>query len=74
MLIPAISGTKSIIAAAKSEPSVEHLIITSSFAAVADLSQAQRPGYTYTAKDFNPASKYMLMQYIFENLSLFRSI
>ena len=67
MLIPAINGTKSIIAAAKSEPSVEHVMVTSSFAAVGDLSLAPRPGYTYTAKDFNPASELSLMYFLFKS-------
>ena len=57
MLIPAINGTKSMMAAAKSESGVEHVIITSSFAAVVDLPKSPRPGYTYTAADFNPASE-----------------
>jgi len=57
MLLPSIRGTENIIAAAKSESSVKHLVITSSIAAVLDLLQGPRPGYTYTEKDWNPSSR-----------------
>ncbi|KAK7464326.1 hypothetical protein VKT23_006494 [Stygiomarasmius scandens] len=56
MLLPSIRGTENIIAAAKSESSVKHLVITSSIAAVLDLLQGPRPGYTYTEKDWNPST------------------
>ncbi|KAF5360052.1 hypothetical protein D9758_007603 [Tetrapyrgos nigripes] len=56
MLLPSIRGTENILAAAKNEASVKHMIITSSIAAVIDLLQGPRPGYTYTSKDWNPAT------------------
>ena len=59
MLQPAIQGTLSMIEAAKSEPLVEHVVITSSFAAILDLSQWPHIGHTYSRKDWNPASKFL---------------
>lgn len=56
MLVPAKEGTKNILHAAASQKSVKRLVITSSFAAVVDLSKGMRPGYTYTEKDWNPAT------------------
>ncbi|TDL15601.1 NAD dependent epimerase/dehydratase [Rickenella mellea] len=56
MLKPAIEGTKIIMEAAKKEPSVEHVVITSSFAAIFDLPKLPNPGHTYTRKDWNPAT------------------
>ncbi|KAH8811221.1 hypothetical protein F5884DRAFT_831092 [Xylogone sp. PMI_703] len=55
ILIPAINGTTNILeAVSKSGPSVSRVVITSSFAAICDLSKAFRPGYTYTEADWNP--------------------
>ncbi|TDL15600.1 NAD-P-binding protein [Rickenella mellea] len=56
MLKPAIEGTKIIMEAAKKEPSVEHVVITSSFTAILDFEKFPNPGYTYTRKDWNPAT------------------
>ncbi|TDL15605.1 NAD-P-binding protein [Rickenella mellea] len=56
MLKPAIEGTKAIIEAAKKEPSVQHVVITSSFAAIVDLAKLANVGYTYTRNDWNPAT------------------
>ena len=58
MLQPAIRGTTAMMKAAKSEPSVEHVVITSSVAAIFDLSKWPSPGYTYSGKDWNPASEF----------------
>lgn len=58
MLLPAINGTQNMLAAAKSEPSVEHFVFTSSALAVMDLTKMPRPGYTYTRNDWNPASMF----------------
>ncbi|UKZ78864.1 hypothetical protein TrVFT333_006610 [Trichoderma virens FT-333] len=55
MLDPAINGARSIIEAAKRfGPSVQRVVNTSSMAALLDVSQGLRPGYTYTEKDWNP--------------------
>jgi len=54
LLIPAINGTKSVLLAAAKEPSVKRIVITSSFASIVDGSQGNRPGYVYSAKDWNP--------------------
>ncbi|KAI0073870.1 NAD(P)-binding protein [Panus rudis PR-1116 ss-1] len=54
LLLPAIEGTKAILQAAKSEPGVKRLVLTSSFAAVFDVSQGPRPGWTYTSEHWNP--------------------
>lgn len=56
LIIPAIEGTKSILLAAAKVPSVTRIVLTSSFAAVFDASQGLRPGYTYTAGNWNPMS------------------
>jgi nucleoside-diphosphate-sugar epimerase len=53
-LIPAIKGTTTILEAASLSPSVQRVIVTSSFAAMLDMSRGLRPGYTYSEADFNP--------------------
>ncbi|KAK4082395.1 uncharacterized protein Triagg1_2207 [Trichoderma aggressivum f. europaeum] len=55
LMQPAIRGTTSILEAVqKYNPSVSRVVVTSSFAAVLDPLQGQRPGYTYTEADWNP--------------------
>lgn len=57
LLLPAIRGTTGILeATAKYNQNVKRIVITSSFAAIVDLSQGLRPGYTYTEKDWNPVT------------------
>lgn len=57
LLDPAIKGTKEILeAVAKKAPQVKRVVITSSFAAMVDLAQGYRPGYTYSEKDWNPVT------------------
>ncbi|CAO3674667.1 unnamed protein product [Umbelopsis ramanniana] len=56
LLLPALEGTKNILQAASTQKSIKRVIITSSFAAVVDVSKGLRPGYTYTEKDWNPAT------------------
>ncbi|KAI8576452.1 hypothetical protein K450DRAFT_256823 [Umbelopsis ramanniana AG] len=56
LLLPAREGTKNILQAASTHKSIKRVIITSSFAAVVDVSKGLRPGYTYTEKDWNPAT------------------
>ena len=58
MLKPAVEGTKNILAAAKSEPNVKHVVITSSFVAIMDLNKGPAVGTTYTSDHWNPASTY----------------
>ncbi|KAI4165102.1 MAG: hypothetical protein LQ342_001379 [Letrouitia transgressa] len=55
LLEPAIKGTTEILKAVKAHaPQVKRVVITSSFAAIVDLSKGLRPGYTYYEKDWNP--------------------
>ncbi|PNP47472.1 hypothetical protein TGAMA5MH_01293 [Trichoderma gamsii] len=55
LLKPAIEGSTAILKAVKQYGgSVRHVVSTSSFAGVADLTQGLRPGYTYTDKDWAP--------------------
>lgn len=57
LLEPAIKGTTSILQAVqKHAPQVTRVVITSSFAAIVDLSQGVRPGYTYSEQDWNPVT------------------
>lgn len=48
VLQPAIRGTTGIMLSAAKSPTVKHVVVTSSFGAVADISKGWRPGYTYT--------------------------
>lgn len=56
MLIPAINGTKNILAATKLEPRIKRFVLTSSFAAANDPLTLPAIGKTFTADDWNPAS------------------
>ena len=57
MLDPAIEGTQAVMRAAMATPTVKHVLITSSFAA---MNCYEKGGtirdYTYTADDWNPAT------------------
>ncbi|KAJ7179541.1 hypothetical protein C8R46DRAFT_887259 [Mycena filopes] len=52
MLLPALN----LVDAAIAEPSVEHMVITSSFAAVLKWSDLPAVGHTYAGKEWNPAT------------------
>ncbi|EKM58464.1 uncharacterized protein PHACADRAFT_89984 [Phanerochaete carnosa HHB-10118-sp] len=56
LILPAIRGTEAVLLAAKSEPRVQRLIYTSSFAALINASLLANPpaGLTFTAADWNP--------------------
>lgn len=57
LLLPAIQGTKSCLSAVKKfAPKVKRVVVTSSFAAIVDMSKGMRPGYVYTEKDWNPCT------------------
>ena len=57
LLEPAVKGTTSILQAVeKYAPQVKRIVITSSFAAINDLTRGVRPGYTYSEKDWNPVT------------------
>jgi nucleoside-diphosphate-sugar epimerase len=59
LLQPAIEGTLNVLRYAQKEPSVKKIAITSSFAAVVDFGAGgpNRPGFTYTQKDWNPLNR-----------------
>ncbi|KAF8532571.1 putative dihydroflavonal-4-reductase [Gautieria morchelliformis] len=55
LLKPAVNGTKNLLDAVRRlAPTVKRFVITSSHAAIVDLSKLHRPGYQYTAEDWNP--------------------
>jgi len=55
LLDPAIIGTTSILSAIKKyAPSVKHVVVTSSFAAIIDASKGHWPDHTYSESDWNP--------------------
>lgn len=57
LLIPAIRGTIGILESVHRHNSrVKRVVITSSFAALADLSKGQWPEHTYSEEDWNPAT------------------
>ncbi|KAI4147463.1 MAG: hypothetical protein L6R39_003108 [Caloplaca ligustica] len=57
LLDPAIIGTTGILKAIKKNaPTVKRVVITSSFAAVFSPKTGNRPGYTYSEKDWNPTT------------------
>ncbi|KAM0513446.1 hypothetical protein ACHAPE_007910 [Trichoderma viride] len=54
MLIPAIEGTKNLLASiAAHAPQAKRVVVTSSFAAMADFSKGFWPGHTYNEADWN---------------------
>lgn len=54
MLLPAIKGTESILeSVAAHAPEAKRVVVTSSFAALADLAKGPWPGHTYTEADWN---------------------
>ncbi|GAA5824093.1 hypothetical protein JCM11251_001519 [Rhodosporidiobolus azoricus] len=54
MLIPAIKGTTSVLAAAAATPSVKNVVITSSLAAAQDPAKALDPGFIRTNEVWSP--------------------
>jgi nucleoside-diphosphate-sugar epimerase len=55
LIDPAVIGTTGILKAIKkSAPSVKHVVITSSFAAIVDGSKGFWPGHIYSEDDWNP--------------------
>lgn len=58
MLLPAIQGVQNMLDAAKSEPGIEHMVLTSSTSAVFDMERLPHAEKTYSGRDWNPASKY----------------
>ncbi|GFF74580.1 hypothetical protein CNMCM6936_006523 [Aspergillus lentulus] len=57
LLQPAIQGTLNVVKAiAEYAPTVRRVVLTSSFAAILDLTQGLRPAYRYTEQDWNPCT------------------
>ncbi|KAH3473767.1 hypothetical protein KXX05_006258 [Aspergillus fumigatus] len=55
LILPAINGVKSILAAsAKPGSTVKRVVLTSSFASVIDISKNPGPDFTYTGAHWNP--------------------
>ncbi|QRV94714.1 NADPH-dependent methylglyoxal reductase GRE2 protein [Ceratobasidium sp. AG-Ba] len=58
ILKPAIKGTTGLLQSIKNRgPTVKRVVITSSFAAIVDLSKGDRPGYAYSEKDWDPITE-----------------
>ncbi|KAK9468408.1 hypothetical protein V1512DRAFT_235199 [Lipomyces arxii] len=54
MLDPAVKGTRSVLEAAKAyAPQVKRIVITSSFAAIVNITKGDWPGHVYTEEDWN---------------------
>lgn len=58
LLQPAIEGTLNLLRYAAKQPSIKHIAITSSFAAVTDFTKGgpNRPGFVYKEHDWNPTT------------------
>ena len=56
LLLPAVKGTQNVLDVVGSHEQVRRVVVLSSFAAVVDLSQGRRAGYTYNEKDWNPVT------------------
>lgn len=57
LLQPALRGTLQVLESVhKHGPDVRRVVITSSFSSIMDLDQGNRPGYTYSEKDWNPVT------------------
>ncbi|KAI0176524.1 NAD(P)-binding protein [Hypoxylon sp. FL1284] len=58
LLEPAVRGSTAILNAIQRYGGgrVKRVVATSSFAAIIDVAQGKRPGYTYDEKDWNPAT------------------
>jgi nucleoside-diphosphate-sugar epimerase len=54
---PAVLGTENVVASALKAPRLKRMTVMSSFAAVVDLAKNPRPGYTYTATDWDPVTE-----------------
>lgn len=55
LILPAINGVKSILAASATPGSqIQRIVLTSSFASVVDIDSTPPPGFTYTAAHWNP--------------------
>jgi len=56
LIEPAVNGTKNVVSSALQSQTLKRLTIMSSFAAIVDAAKSPRPGYTYTAEDWNPVT------------------
>ncbi|KAH8888390.1 NAD dependent epimerase/dehydratase [Thozetella sp. PMI_491] len=56
LILPAISGVRSILEASAATPSIRRVVITSSFASVLDANRKAPPYFTYTGADWNSLS------------------
>ena len=57
LLKPAIYGTTEFLTRhLQTQPSVERIVITSSFASIVNMEKGNWPGHTYTEADWNPAT------------------
>ncbi|KAK7705509.1 hypothetical protein SLS57_010043 [Botryosphaeria dothidea] len=54
LVLPAINGVKALLSAASKNPSIQRIVLTSSFAAVVDIARTAGPDFTYTAAHWNP--------------------
>lgn len=57
LLKPAVDGTHGILEAAMKEPKIKKLVLTSSFAAIANVMKGVWPGHVYTEEDWSPLTR-----------------
>ncbi|ETN41810.1 uncharacterized protein HMPREF1541_03747 [Cyphellophora europaea CBS 101466] len=57
LLRPSLQGTLQVLESVhKYGPNVKRVVITSSFSSIIDIPKGNRPGYTYSEKDWNPVT------------------
>lgn len=54
LMIPATEGTRAVLSAAESIPSIRRIVLTSSFGSIFDAKAGPCPEKVYTAKDWSP--------------------
>ena len=70
LLQPALQGTKGVLQSIKAyNSSIRRVVITSSFASIADLTKGDWPEHTYTEKDWNRRSSSLINHDTKTNLS-----
>lgn len=56
IVLPAVEGTRSVLKSVEKSPSVKRVVLTSSYAAIYNMSLDPNEPYTYTSEDWNPVT------------------
>ncbi|PLB50384.1 NAD(P)-binding protein [Aspergillus steynii IBT 23096] len=56
LIRPAINGVRAILDAAATNPQIQRIVLTSSFASILDVNRKGPPYFTFTGEDWNPLS------------------